>query len=166
LAPLMVFMPLFVKNSYLGNISTLAVLEMTFGIGTIVGGLALSAIRLEGSLGIKIATGMVGVALAYLGFTFSTSPVVGAACLGVLGFFLATTNVFSVTLFQTRLPQHNVPPLMSLVNLISVASLPVSMTVIGLILGSANIKTIAIACGITLLIVTVGIVSQPELRRA
>src|SRR5207249_1189696 len=122
LAPVMVIMPLFVRLNYHDSIGALALLEAAFGAGTIAGGLFLAAVKLDTRTGVKVATGMSAVALAYLGFTLSGKPWVGAACLLALGFFLETTNVFSMTLFQTRLPPQDVPTLMSLVNLISVAS--------------------------------------------
>ena len=164
LAPVMVIMPLFVRLSYHDSIGALATLESCFGCGTIVGGLFLATVKLDSRLGVKIATGMSAVALAYLGFTLSSAVWVGAACLAALGFCLEMTNVFSMTLFQTRLPPQDVPTLMSLVNLISVASLPLSMAVIGVAVKGADIRTIAACCGGGLMIATLGVIARREVR--
>jgi MFS family permease len=164
LAPLMVFLPLFVKSAYHGNISLLASLETALGLGTVAGGLFLSTFRLDSRIGLKIAVGMAAVAVTYLGFVVSPSPWFAIVCLATLGFFLAVTNVFSMTLFQTRLAPRNIVTLMSLVNLISVASLPLSMTAIGMVVGFASIEAIALVCGASLLAVTLVVISQHELR--
>jgi predicted MFS family arabinose efflux permease len=164
LAPLMVFLPLFVKAAYHEQIGTLAALEAAMGIGVVVGGAFLSTVRLDSSIGVKIAVGMSAVALAYLGFILSPAPVLGILCLAVLGFFLSMTNVFSMTLFQTRLEPQNVMTFMSLVNLISVASLPFSMTVLGMTVGSMGIRTIALVCGGSLVVVTLGVIARPDIR--
>ncbi|MHB2020173.1 MAG: MFS transporter [Candidatus Xenobia bacterium] len=164
LAPIMVIMPLFVRACYHGALSTLAGLETWFGIGTILGGMALSAVRLESHLGPRIAGGMIAVAAAYLAFTMSTGAGMGFVALAVLGFFLATTNVLSMTVFQTRLPGQDVPTLMSLVNLIGVASLPLSMAVMGVAVSHFPVRSIALACSGGLALATLVVVMRREVR--
>ena len=164
LTPMMVFLPLFVKVSYHGAMNTFALLETTLGIGTVVGGIFLSAVQLHSKLGTKISVGMAAVALCYLGFTLSGRPLVGGVCLGILGFSLATVNVFSLTFFQTRTSPKNVPTLMSLVNLISVASLPFSMSIVGLVIEAFDIRKVAFICALGLLATTAGVLSRRQLR--
>ena len=164
LAPMMVFLPLFVKVAYHGTIGTLAALETGFGAGMVAGGVFLSTVRLESRTGVKITVGMIVVAVAYLAFILSAQPWFGVLSLVILGFFLTMTNIVTMTLFQTRLKPQNVVTLMSLVNLISVASLPFSMTVVGLTIGTFSIQTIALVCGGSLLVVTLAIVARRELR--
>jgi predicted MFS family arabinose efflux permease len=166
LAPLMVFLPLFVKATYHGQIGTLALLETVFGATTVAGGLVLAVVRLDSRLGRKIVVGMVAVAVSYVGFSLASAPWAGVAWMALLGFFLATTNVFSMTLFQSRLEERNVPTFMSLVNLISVASLPVSMAALGLLITAFDVRKLAIGSSLGLLAVTLAVVTRRDLRRA
>ena len=107
---------------------------------------------------------MLAVTLSYIGFTMSTHVWLGAACLGLLGLGLAITNVFSMTVFQTRLQPRDVPVLMSIVNLISVASLPFSMAVLGFVLNAYDIRHVAEFCSLALLVITLTVVTRPSLR--
>jgi MFS family permease len=163
LTPMTVIMPLYARGVFHGTISTLAVLEMCFGGGTIVGGLSMAA-RHVSKIGRQITFGMIWVALAWLGFTASPALGIGAICLAFLGYFLSTTNVLSMTVFQQRLPAPDVPTLMSLVNLISVACLPLSMLVMGALAPHFDIRTLALGCALGLLIATGGVVARRDVR--
>jgi MFS family permease len=162
--PLLVFLPLFAKAAYGGTIGTLASLETSLGAGTALGSVFLSLVRFDSKIGAKICSGMALMACAYVGFTLTRAPWQGCACLAALGFFLATSNVFILNLFQTRPAPKDVPTVMSLVNLISTASLPFSMGVLGLLVGRVEIRSLALACSCMLLLVTAFLVSNRELR--
>jgi MFS family permease len=164
--PLLVFLPLFAKAAYGGSIGTLASLETALGAGTALGGVALSVISLGARPGAKIRASMSLTALAYVAFALTRAPWQGCACLAALGFFLAAANVFNLTLFQTRPAPKDVPTVMSLVNLISTASLPFSMAAMGLLVGRLDVRSLALACSCMLLVVTALLVSNRELRHA
>ena len=164
--PLLVFLPLFVTAAYGGTINTLASLETSLGAGTALGGVFLSLVRFDSKAGLKISLGMLLMAFSYVGFTLTRAPWQGCACLAALGFFLATANVFILNLFQTRPEPRDVPTVMSMVNLISTASLPVSMGVLGLLVGRVEVRRLALSCSCMLMLVTAFLVSNRELRRA
>jgi MFS family permease len=163
--PLLVFLPLFAKAAYGGTIGTLASLETSLGAGTALGSVFLSLFRFDSKVGAKICLGMGLMACAYVGFTLTRAPWQGCACLAALGFFLATANVFILNLFQTRPAPRDVPTVMSMVNLISTASLPFSMGVLGLLMGKVEIRSLALSCSCMLLLVTAFLVSNRELRQ-
>jgi MFS transporter, DHA3 family, macrolide efflux protein len=163
--PLLVFLPLFVKAAYGGTIGTLASLETSLGAGTALAGVVLSLVRFDSKLGAKICWGMGLMAVSYVAFTLTRAPWQGCACLAALGFFLAAANVFTLNLFQTRPAPVDVPTVMSMVNLISNASLPVSMGAIGLLVGRIEVRSLAVACSCMLLLATAFLVSNRELRR-
>jgi DHA3 family macrolide efflux protein-like MFS transporter len=164
LGPLMVFLPLFAKAAYGGTIATLASLETSIGVGTVLGGVFLSLVRVESGIGAKSRLGMGLVAVSYFGFTLTRAPWQGCVLLAAVGFFLSTANVFILNLFQTRPASADVPVVMSMVNLIGIASLPVSMGVMGLIVGKVEVRSLAVACSCMLLLVTAALVSNRELR--
>jgi len=165
-APLLVFLPLFARAAYGGTIGTLASLESSLSGGTLLATAALSVLSLKAGLGARIAGGMGVMAAAYVGFTLTRAPWQGCLCLGALGFFLAASNVFILTLFQTRPRPANVPVVMSLVNVISTASLPLSMGVMGLLVGRFDARALAIACACGLALVTAFVASDRGLRSA
>jgi MFS family permease len=164
--PLLVFLPLFVKAAYDGTIDTLASLETSLGAGAALGGVFLSLVRVDSKPGLKITLGMLLTAFSYVGFTLTRAPWQGCACLAALGFFLATVNVFILNLFQTRPASRDVPTVMSMVNLIGTASLPVSMGILGLLVGRVEVRVLALSCSVMLALVTLLLVSNRELRRA
>ena len=163
LGPLMVFLPLFVKRIYQGSINTLAWLETSMALGMVLGGVFLSVANLNLRRG-KIISAMMVVAISYLGFTFAKQPWEGALCLLVLGAFLAMSNILALNLFQVRPAQQDVPTVMSLVNLISVASLPVSMICVGFLVEKIEIHRLALSFGCILLAITLGAFFHKELR--
>lgn len=162
--PLLVFLPLFAKAAYGGTIGTLASLETSLGAGTALGGVILTLVRFDSKAGLKISVGMVLTAVSYVAFTLTRAPWQGCACLAALGFFLSTANVFILNLFQTRPAPRDVPTVMSLVNLISTASLPVSMGALGLLVGKVEVRSLALSCSCMLLLATAILVSNRELR--
>jgi MFS transporter, DHA3 family, macrolide efflux protein len=172
LGPLFVFLPLFVQSAYHGELSILAQFEMAIGIGTVGGGLYLSLAQTGArggqKTGVKILTCMAILSLAYAGFAFSHFFVVACVFLAVLGFALAVANVLILSQFQIRPAPTDVPVVMSLVNLISVASLPLSMTVMGWLMAKTpnlDIHLLAVAFGGILSIITAIAALNPRLRR-
>lgn len=164
--PLLVFLPLFAKAAYGGTLATLASLETALGAGTALGGVFLSLVRFDSRAGLKICAGMGLMAAAYVAFALTRAPWQGCACLAALGFFLATANVFVLNLLQTRPAPRDVPTVMSMVNLISTASLPFSMGAIGLLVGRLEVRSLALACSCMLMAVTAILISNRELRAA
>lgn len=164
--PLLVFLPLFATAAYGGTINTLASLETSLGAGAALGGVFLALIRFDSKPGAKICLGMGLMAASYVGFTLTRAPWQGCACLAALGFFLATANVFILNLFQARPAPRDVPTVMSMVNLISTASLPFSMGVLGLLVGKVEVRSLALSCSCMLTLVTAFLVSNRELRQA
>jgi hypothetical protein len=165
LGPLMVFLPLFVKAHYQGSIGTLASLETAIAIGMALGGTALAVVRLDTGRGVKIVASMLAVAISHLGFAISSEAWIGCGVLLALGFSLALTNIFSLNHFQTRPAPQDVPVLMGLVNLISTASLPFSMVIVGYLVERVNLRSLALSLSGTLLVITLIVASNRELRR-
>jgi MFS family permease len=164
LGPLMVYLPLFVKNGYHGQIGSLAGLETALAAGMVAGGLLLTTLKLESGVGLKIASSMTAVAAAYLAFAFSSETWQGGACLFVLGAALSMVNIFALNLFQSRPAARDVPTVMSLVNLISVASLPFSMAAVGFLIDRMPVRTLALSSGVLLALATAAVAGDKELR--
>lgn len=157
LAPLMIFMPWYAKNVYGEGIAALAKLEFSLGIGTVAGGLLLSLVKLPGATWKRVSISLLLMAVSYLEFTFCKNIWLGCFAVLMLGFFLSLANVVCLTFFQSTPEAEDVPKVMGLVNLISVASLPISMGVVGAIIERVLVPDFAAICaglviGIALLI--------------
>jgi predicted MFS family arabinose efflux permease len=162
--PLFAFLPLFVKSAYGGTISSLAWLETSLGIGMAAGGVALSLVRLESRSGLKISWGTGLAAASYVAFSMTRTSWQGCACLAAMGFAVAANNIFILNVFQTRPAPADVPVVMSLVNLISTASLPVSMGVVGLLIGAVEVRRLALTCSVLCAAAAAFLISRRELR--
>ena len=169
LGPLMVFLPMFAKAQYRGSIGTLASLEMAIAVGMVLGGMALTVVRLDSQpgakKGVKIATSMMVVAVSYVAFALSSEAWVGCVVLLILGFALSLINILCLNLFQSRPKPDEVPTVMSLVNLISTASLPFSMIIVGYLVEKIDTRSLALSFSGILAVITLGVVSNRELRR-
>ena len=164
LAPLMIFMPWYAKNIFSEGITGLAKLEVFFAVGTVVGGSLLSFVRLPGTTANRITFSLCSMAIAYLGFTFSHNLLLACLALGILGFFLALANVVILTFFQTSATEEEVPIVMGMVNLISVASLPISMGIVGAFIDNISVPTFATVCATIVIAIALSIRFIPGIR--
>jgi hypothetical protein len=165
LGPLMIFMPWYARNVYTSGISGFARLEACLGVGTVLGGALLSFVHLPGALWKRVALSLGSMAIAYLLFTFTKDLLLGCACLVLLGFFLAVANVITLTFFQTAPESQNVATVMGLVNLISVASLPISMGVVGMFIDNVSVPIFATLCASIVIALAVSIRFIPGIQR-
>ena len=165
LAPLMIFMPWYAKNVYADGIVALAKLEFSLGIGTVAGGMLLSLVKLPGSTWARISLSLFMMALAYLAFTFTHDIWLGCLSVLVLGFFLSLANVVCLTFFQSTPEPKDVPTVMGLVNLISVASLPISMGILGAFVESIPVPTFAASCAGVVIAIALLIPFIPGIKR-
>jgi len=163
LAPLLVFMPWYVKHRFGGEISQLAILEAALGIGTVAGSLILSFTSLPG-LGRSMRSTTVtltAISVFYLIFSLSSGLTTASITLALLGFFLALTNVRLLNFFQTEPDQSEVPTVMSRVNLIGIATLPVSMGVLGVFMETISVPPFATACALISIAVSLATIRFP-----
>lgn len=165
LAPLMIFMPWYAKNIYADGIAGLAKLEAFLGLGTVVGGLLLSFVKVPGSTWKRVSISLTLMSLAYLGFTFSHQLWLGCVSVLALGFFLAVANVIILTFFQSAPEAQDVPVVMGMVNLISVASLPISMGVLGSFIEFVQVPQFAAVCAIIVIAIAASIRLIPGIQR-
>lgn len=165
-APLLVFMPLYARQILVGGIGVLAVLEFSLGLGQISGALGLSFVTQTERRGEKLAVCLFFASLGYLGFVLSRSVPVAVASLVGLGLFLAMSNVFIINILQTRPRVENIPSVLSLTNLISVASFPISMSITGWLLKSVALTSIALGCAGALIALSLVTFAVPEIREA
>jgi hypothetical protein len=151
LGPLLAFIPLYVRHLYHEGLSSVALLETALGTGALIGSLAFAVLPSLRPTLTRIGSLLGLMSVAYLAFSVSGSPVSGGLTLLALGFTLAVANILILSLFQSRPLISEIPLVMSLVNLISVASLPLSMGATGLLLqamGEARLREIGVTSAV------------------
>ena len=164
LAPVMIFMPWYAKNVYSDGISAFARLEVALAIGTVAGSALLSLVPLPGPTWKKITFSLSLMAISYLLFTCSHTLLVGSLALGLLGFFLALANVLILNFFQSSSDPQDVPVVMGMVNLISVASLPISMGVVGAVIDGIPVQSFASVCALIVMAIAMTIRFIPKIK--
>ena len=163
-APFTMIFPLYVKHVYKLNLSALATLEAFFGAGAIAGAIGLSLFHFSNKLGPKIVPAIIVVGLSLVAFSLSTTLPVGSLSLLIMGLSLAMANVWILTLFQSIVTPTEVPSVMGLVNLVSVAATPVSLGVTGLFINQVPIHQIALSSSLAFLAIGSVLIFMPRLK--
>jgi hypothetical protein len=166
LSPMIAFLPLFSREIFQGRIGTFASLEAALGIGTVAGGIALSMMQFQAKTGSRAITGILVIATMYFLFGLNREPLIACLVLCVLGVALTVVNVTMMTFFQTRPAPADVPVVMSLVNLISAGVVPVSMLLVGSIVGQVDLRKLVLTLSASLGVLALGTALNPEFRRA
>lgn len=164
-APIQLFIPWFAKNIYSDGISGLAKLELAIGVGTIAGGLFLAWKKLPGHFFMQTLGILAFICIFYLSFVSSSSILVGGISLLIMGVFVGMANVHLISFFQTHPKAADVPHIMNGVNLISVATIPVSMALVGVFIREETMRDFARVCGFSALILLPVLFFVPGIRR-
>lgn len=149
--PILVMIPWYVENVYKGNGSDLSIIEGAMGLGAFLTGLVLTltATNIQEKKRIGIVTVICFLfGLFFQIFSLTQSTAEGAAVMFMIGILLTFLNVQVLTFFQTSLDEKEVPAIMIAVNLISAASMPLSMTISGLLFPIVDIPNFALISGL------------------
>ncbi|MEK6773175.1 MAG: MFS transporter [Bdellovibrionota bacterium] len=149
MAPLFLFLPWYAKNIFSGQASDLAWLEISWAIGSVIGGLGLVVFQKKnGPMRIsKIWQTILSFGIILVAFALSSQLIVACLWLIALGISLSVLNVNVLTYFQKKLTERELPSVMTAVNLISAASIPISMLISAFIIPKVYVPTMALACG-------------------
>lgn len=164
LGPITLFMPIFSTTVFAGGINALAWMQSSMGAGMIIGGLAMASFSLPGSRRARIGIPVVLTSACYLGFTIAPSLTFACLLLAGLGISLAAANVGIIGIFQATPKEPEVPSVMAMVNLISVASMPISMTAMGGLLHLIPANHLAIICATLALFISLAAPFLPGLN--
>lgn len=146
-APIQIFIPWYAKHVYAGGIGHVAKLELAIGLGSVSGGLLIAWKKLPGSFFLRTLSTLGLLCVSFLCFLKSSTILGGVVSLFALGFSLGLVNVVLLGFFQLHPKAEHVPFLMSMVNLISVAMIPVSMVLIGSWIDDERMRSLATVCG-------------------
>jgi predicted MFS family arabinose efflux permease len=150
LSPLQVLMPTMAKDLFGNSFNSLAALETLLGAGILLGGAILSFYTIQSRTLFWTWVFLMILSLGFLLFTFSTSFMACAVALFLMGFALGLANVLIINILQTQPKAEDVPKVMSLVNLISTATLPFSLALLGMLQQTVAIAAVGRVAGIVL----------------
>ncbi len=164
-APLLVMIPWYVQNLYAGDSSSLALIEGAMGLGAFLTGIymSLANFQINGDKRISmiaIVSLMFGISILFFAFSLFTWQ--GAFVLFSIGALITFLNIQILTYFQTALNEREVPAIMTAVNIISAASVPISLSFSGLIFPYVYIPSFAKVSG--LLVVLIALIMPKFLK--
>lgn len=157
LTPIFVLIPWYVENIYKGDSSSLATIEGCMGIGAFLMGIIISLTHFEVKDNNRIK--MISIIMFLFGvlftaFAFSKITYQGALVLFIIGAISTFFNIQILTYFQTEADPQDVPLIMTAVNLISTASMPISMIMSGIILPKVNVFEFTLISGIIVILLS------------
>lgn len=166
LTPVMAFIPSYVKTIYQGgSIQDLATLELSLGVGSVVGALLPLFLSFRKGMGSKISVLFVCSAIGYIIFGHASGLMFGCIGLAVLGFFLSIGNALILRVYQLRTSASDVPVVMSIVNLITTAMQPISMTLLAILSERFAISSLGAVYSYLVLLLAFSIAFIPGIRR-
>ena len=154
--PILVMIPWYVDNIFMGTGSDLAWIEAAMGVGAFSTGMYLS---LSGfSVKSEKRIGMIAIICFLFGlffqiFSFSKSTIEASVLLFLIGILSTFLNVQVLTYFQTSLKEHEIPSIMVAVNIISAASMPLSFAISGILFPIVDIPKFALICGLLTMLI-------------
>lgn len=154
--PLLVMIPWFVEKIYRGEGQDLALIEGSMGLGAFLTGLYLSlaSFQLKDNKRISmIAIVSFFFGIFYFAFAYTFLTWQGAFIFFSIGALSTFLNIQVLTYFQTSLKEEEVPAIMTAVNIISAASIPLSLSISGLIFPNVYIPTFAKVSGVLIILI-------------
>lgn len=155
LSPLQVLMPSMAKDVFGNSFNSLAILETVIGSGILLGGAILSFFSIQKMQLFWTWICLVLLSLSFSVFTYKASFVVAAIALFGLGLFLGLANVLIINILQITPKTQHVPKVMSLVNLISTATLPFSLALFGVLQQTTSIFLLGQFAGLILVLFSI-----------
>jgi MFS family permease len=149
--PIDVGLPIFVQSS-LGEGSTLyGQLFMVFGVGSLVGGLAVGGLRRESVVQWVTVLSTIGWGGAALLLAVAHTPAVALLAFGLGGLLYGPFTAASVSAIQAATPVAEQGPIMAIWAAIAIGALPLGTAVGGpLVAGLGTRGTFALSAGLTL----------------
>lgn len=151
--PMQILIPTMAKNNFSGGFNSLATLEIGLGFGIAIGGIILSFFAIKTKPLLYTWIFLIGISISFITFQFSQNIWIAGLLLMALGLFVGLANILILNIFQSQPHPELVPKVMSLVNLISSAAVPLSLLAAGLLQTQFTIYRISKTCAVLLLIV-------------
>lgn len=157
LTPIFVIIPWFVENIYQGDGKSLAMIEGAMGTGAFLMGVLISSFKISVSDHNRIKMiSLISLIFGFLFIVFSQTKTYwqGSVVMFLFGLVLTYLNVQVLTYFQTESNDSDLPNIMTAVNLIGNATMPLSMAISALVLPSVDVVKFSIISGAIVLVLS------------
>ena len=154
ITPLAILTPLLVTRTFGDTALYLTANEITFFVGSVLGG---ALISIWGGFKSKVKTMVLGCILcgiASMLMGFSTNFIFYLTFMGLVGVTMAITNTPALTIMQENIEESMYGRVFSLLQLITGSVMPLSMILYGPLADVIKIQYIIIACGILFTIIS------------
>jgi DHA3 family macrolide efflux protein-like MFS transporter len=158
--------PLFIARNFGTEVWKLTVAEVTFSVGTAIGGALLALFankvnRIGMMIGMSIFFGVLTV-----GMGFSTNLIVFCILFFVIGLAVPSFYTSAMTMLQETVEPERQGRVFGFVGIVIALAMPVGMAVLGPLADIIPIEQLFIACGIIMVIVASAAILMPRGRRA
>jgi MFS family permease len=168
--PIDVGLPIFVKGSLAGGATLYGQLFTVFGVGSLIGGLAVGSLRRQSVVEWVAVLSILGWGGAAMLLAVAHSPELALIAFGLGGLLYGPFTAASVTFIQGATPKAEVGPVISIWAALTIGALPLGTAVGGpLVSGLGTRGTFALCASLTIglgLATLVRVVSSPSRERA
>lgn len=153
--PLSIGIPIIVKDVFNGNALGLATIEISLGIGALLGALFLATIKLK-KPGLVLIVSLIIMGGLYAGLGFSMYLFLSAGLVSIMGFLVQLINIPLMTMLQQTTNKKMIGRMMGFLMTASTGLVPVSYLFTSFLLAAGiKIQTIMIISGIVVLFIGV-----------
>lgn len=158
--------PLFIARNFGDEVWKLTVAEVTFSIGTVIGGAALALFAHKVSRITTIISVSIFFGILTIGMGLSTSLVVFCILFFVIGLAVPAFYTSAMTLLQETVEPERQGRVFGFVGIVIALAMPVGMAVLGPLADIVPIETLYLVCGIAMVIAASAAVLLPSGRKA
>jgi MFS family permease len=154
--PLLVMIPWYVEKKYFGDSSSLAIIEGSMGLGAFLIGIlmSISSFKTSDEKRVSMISSVAFLfGLLFFIFAFSSATWQGALLLFSIGVLSTFLNIQVITYFQMSLKVEEIPAIMTAVNIISAASVPLSLGFSGLLFPIVDMPSFAKISGLIIVLI-------------
>ncbi|MFD1037675.1 MFS transporter [Virgibacillus byunsanensis] len=141
-------MPIIVKDIFQGSAVSLAIIQMSMGIGALIGAIVLASIKLKRP-GVVMIGSLIVLAILYTATGFSVHLMITAGLVAIMALMTQLVNIPLITMLQQTTEKRMLGRMMSFLMTVSTGLIPVSYVATSfLIAAGIGIQTIIIVSGV------------------
>ncbi|CDO02728.1 enterobactin exporter EntS [Oceanobacillus picturae] len=162
--PFTIGIPIIVKDIFHGSAVSLATVQMSMGIGALMGAVFLAVVSFK-KPGIAVIRGLIGLGIIYTFIGTSTILGMTAALVFVMAFAMQIVNIPIMTMLQQTTEKRMLGRIMSLLMTVSSGLVPVSYAVTSLLIAvGVQIQVIIIVSGLVITGIALNTIRNKRLK--
>lgn len=163
--PMSIGIPIIVKDVFEGNVLGLATIEISMGIGALVGAIMLATIKLK-KPGMALIGSLILLGILYAGTGFSMYLYLTVILVGLMGFLIQLINIPLMTMLQQTTEKKMLGRMMSFMMTASTGLIPVSYLATSFLLASGvSMQLIIMVGGIVVTVIGIYCLKNKTIMR-